>query len=49
MGTVDAKKLSVDFIKEANQRLKGASGTNWLSFIDAVGRVEGDNDYNAKK
>ncbi len=47
MGTVNAKKSCVDFVEEANQKLNGISGTTWLSFLDAVGWVEGDNNYNA--
>ena len=46
MAKVIASK-NTTFITGANQRLQGVSGTNWLSFFDAVGRVEGNNNYNA--
>ena len=34
-----------NFINNANIKLKGLSGTSWLNFFDAVGRVEGGNQY----
>ena len=36
---------NINFINNANIKLKGLSGTSWLNFFDAVGRVEGGNQY----
>ena len=36
---------NINFINNANIKLKGLSGTSWLNFFDAIGRVEGNNKY----
>jgi len=39
---------NVSFIDEANDDIAGIGDrADWLAFLDALGRVEGQNDYNA--
>ncbi|WP_442764905.1 hypothetical protein [Sulfurospirillum cavolei] len=47
MATVRVTENS-KFTARALQKLQNLTGTNWLSFLDAVGRIESDSAYNAK-
>jgi len=45
MATVNITKNS-EFMANALQKLQSLTGTNWLSFLDAVGRIESSSNYN---
>jgi len=46
MGTVNWNK-NVTFISNAQTKIAGVSGTDWLGFFDALGKVEGNDTYSA--
>lgn len=45
MATVSVTENS-KFTANALQKLQSLTGTNWVSFLDAVGRIESSSKYN---
>ena len=39
-------KQNVDFVTNAQAKLESVNGTNWKSFLGALGKVEGNDQYN---